>query len=182
MHDAGEVPHDSAVAHGQRRRAAPAVPRRLDRPRSCAPRCSSTSGTTAARSPSWCACSSRAAAWRSRSPPAGPSASTGRSTTSTTTARRATCASSASTSSSRTSKPPGSGCAVRTTRTACTRRTGGSGAPAASTSPTARSRKRYHDFLVWQLTKNPSWLAAVDRALNPVMGKSLVIYTQKVDR
>lgn len=40
--------------------------------------------------------------------------------------------------------------------------------------------RRYHDFLVWQLTKNPRWLAAVDRALNPVMGKSLVIYTQRV--
>ena len=42
--------------------------------------------------------------------------------------------------------------------------------------------KRYHDFLVWQLTKNPKWLATVDRVLNPLMGKSLVIYTQKVDR
>lgn len=40
--------------------------------------------------------------------------------------------------------------------------------------------RKYHDFLVWQLTKNPRWLAAVDRALNPVLGKSLVIYTQKV--
>jgi SAM-dependent methyltransferase len=42
--------------------------------------------------------------------------------------------------------------------------------------------RRYHDFLVWQLTENPRWLAAVDRALNPVLGKSLVVYTQKVDR
>jgi SAM-dependent methyltransferase len=40
--------------------------------------------------------------------------------------------------------------------------------------------KRYHELLVWQLTKNPRWLAAVDRALNPVLGKSLVLYTQKV--
>ena len=40
--------------------------------------------------------------------------------------------------------------------------------------------KRYHDFLVWQLTKNPKWLAQVDRALNPILGKSLVIYSQKV--
>ena len=40
--------------------------------------------------------------------------------------------------------------------------------------------RRYHDFLVWQLTKNPRWLATIDRALNPVMGKSLVIYTQRV--
>jgi cyclopropane fatty-acyl-phospholipid synthase-like methyltransferase len=41
--------------------------------------------------------------------------------------------------------------------------------------------KRYHDLLVYQLMKNPKWLAAVDRAINLVMGKSLVIYTQKVD-
>ena len=48
--------------------------------------------------------------------------------------------------------------------------------------PDRRVAKRYHDFLVWQLTKNPRWLAGVDRVLNPVMGKSLVIYTQKVAR
>ncbi len=40
--------------------------------------------------------------------------------------------------------------------------------------------KKYHDLLVWQLTKNPKWLAQLDRALNPLMGKSLVVYTQKV--
>jgi SAM-dependent methyltransferase len=40
--------------------------------------------------------------------------------------------------------------------------------------------RRYHDFLVWQLTNNPRWLAAVDRALNPLLGKSLVVYTQRV--
>jgi len=42
--------------------------------------------------------------------------------------------------------------------------------------------RRYHDVLVWQLTRNPRWLAALDRALNPVMGKSLVIYTEKPTR
>jgi SAM-dependent methyltransferase len=40
---------------------------------------------------------------------------------------------------------------------------------------------RYHDLLAWQITKAPRWLGAVDRALNPVLGKSLVVYTQKVD-
>jgi hypothetical protein len=30
--------------------------------------------------------------------------------------------------------------------------------------------------------KNPKWLSAVDRAINPIMGKSLVIYTQKVEK
>jgi hypothetical protein len=42
--------------------------------------------------------------------------------------------------------------------------------------------KRYHDMLVYQLMKNPKWLSAVDRAINPIMGKSLVIYTQKVEK
>lgn len=41
--------------------------------------------------------------------------------------------------------------------------------------------RKYHDLLVYQLTKNPKWLATLDRALNPVMGKSLIIYTQKVE-
>jgi SAM-dependent methyltransferase len=40
--------------------------------------------------------------------------------------------------------------------------------------------RKYHDLLVWQLTKNPKWLATLDRMLNPVMGKSLIVYTQKV--
>ena len=41
--------------------------------------------------------------------------------------------------------------------------------------------RRYHDFLVYQIERQPRWVAALDRALNPVMGKSLVVYTQKVD-
>ncbi|MSO37318.1 MAG: class I SAM-dependent methyltransferase [Acidimicrobiia bacterium] len=40
--------------------------------------------------------------------------------------------------------------------------------------------RKYHDFLSWQIIKNPRWLASVDRLLNPVLGKSLVVYTQKV--
>ena len=40
--------------------------------------------------------------------------------------------------------------------------------------------RRYHDFLVYQIERQPRWVAALDRALNPVMGKSLVVYTQKV--
>jgi SAM-dependent methyltransferase len=40
--------------------------------------------------------------------------------------------------------------------------------------------QRYHDLLAWQITKAPRWLGTVDRALNPVLGKSLVVYTQKV--
>jgi len=41
--------------------------------------------------------------------------------------------------------------------------------------------RRYHDLLVWQITKRPPWLETLDRALNPVLGKSLVVYAQKVD-
>jgi SAM-dependent methyltransferase len=40
--------------------------------------------------------------------------------------------------------------------------------------------RKYHDFLVWQITTQPQWLGTVDRVLNPVFGKSLVVYTQKV--
>lgn len=40
--------------------------------------------------------------------------------------------------------------------------------------------RRYHDFLAWQITKRPPWLEAIDRALNPVLGKSLVVYVQKL--
>jgi SAM-dependent methyltransferase len=39
--------------------------------------------------------------------------------------------------------------------------------------------RKYHDLLVWQLTRNPRSLAIADRALNPVIGKSLVVYTEK---
>ncbi|HZP31313.1 MAG TPA: class I SAM-dependent methyltransferase [Acidimicrobiia bacterium] len=44
----------------------------------------------------------------------------------------------------------------------------------------SRLVRRYHDFLAWQITKQPRWLSRVDRILNPVLGKSLVVYTQKV--
>lgn len=41
--------------------------------------------------------------------------------------------------------------------------------------------RRYHQFLAWQITKQPGWVNALERALNPVLGKSLVVYSQKVD-
>ncbi|TMK64733.1 MAG: class I SAM-dependent methyltransferase [Actinobacteria bacterium] len=46
----------------------------------------------------------------------------------------------------------------------------------------ARAVRAYHRFLVWQITRQPQWLASVEQVLNPVLGKSLVVYTQKVDR
>lgn len=39
--------------------------------------------------------------------------------------------------------------------------------------------RKYHDLLVYQLTHKPRSLAMVDRVLNPVLGKSLILYTQK---
>jgi SAM-dependent methyltransferase len=39
--------------------------------------------------------------------------------------------------------------------------------------------RKYHDFLVWQIVEQPAWLNTIDRTLNPVIGKSLVVYTEK---
>jgi hypothetical protein len=33
---------------------------------------------------------------------------------------------------------------------------------------------------VYQIERQPKWVATLDRALNPVLGKSLIVYTQKV--
>jgi SAM-dependent methyltransferase len=40
--------------------------------------------------------------------------------------------------------------------------------------------QKYKDFLTWQIMRQPRWVDSVDRALNPVLGKSLVVYTEKV--
>jgi SAM-dependent methyltransferase len=42
------------------------------------------------------------------------------------------------------------------------------------------SVRKYHDFLAWQITKRPRWVERLDGLLNPVLGKSLVVYGQKV--
>ncbi|MET0894689.1 MAG: class I SAM-dependent methyltransferase [Acidimicrobiia bacterium] len=39
--------------------------------------------------------------------------------------------------------------------------------------------KKYKQFLTWQIVAQPKWVDEVDRALNPVLGKSLVVYTEK---
>jgi len=39
--------------------------------------------------------------------------------------------------------------------------------------------RRYHDFLVWELTNRPRWTQLLDRALSPALGKSLVVYADK---
>jgi hypothetical protein len=39
--------------------------------------------------------------------------------------------------------------------------------------------RQYHRFLVWDIMRHP-WLTRVlDAALNPLIGKSLVVYAQK---
>lgn len=38
----------------------------------------------------------------------------------------------------------------------------------------------YHRVLVWQIMKNPAVLRLADRALNPLIGKSVVIYVTKL--
>jgi SAM-dependent methyltransferase len=40
--------------------------------------------------------------------------------------------------------------------------------------------KAYHDFLCGLIEKNPHWAAVTERALNPVLGKSVVLYGEKV--
>ena len=42
------------------------------------------------------------------------------------------------------------------------------------------SVRKYHDFLSYQIIKQPAWVNTLDRLLNPVLGKSLVVYVQKV--
>jgi hypothetical protein len=37
----------------------------------------------------------------------------------------------------------------------------------------------YHRFLVWDITRKPVASRAVDRMLNPLLGKSLVVYAEK---
>jgi SAM-dependent methyltransferase len=40
--------------------------------------------------------------------------------------------------------------------------------------------KRYHDFLCMCIERNPRWAAITERTLNPVLGKSVVLYGEKV--
>jgi len=39
--------------------------------------------------------------------------------------------------------------------------------------------RTYHRFLLWDITRKPALARALDRALNPVLGKSLVLYAVK---
>jgi SAM-dependent methyltransferase len=46
--------------------------------------------------------------------------------------------------------------------------------------PDAPPVKRYHEFLCHLIEHNPQWARVTERALNPVLGKSLVVYGEKV--
>jgi SAM-dependent methyltransferase len=39
--------------------------------------------------------------------------------------------------------------------------------------------RHYHELLVKQITDNPAWLASIDRVLNPLIGKSLIVYGER---
>jgi SAM-dependent methyltransferase len=40
----------------------------------------------------------------------------------------------------------------------------------------------YHRFLVWEMVRRPAWTRLIERALNPLLGKSLVLYMSKPAR
>ncbi len=40
--------------------------------------------------------------------------------------------------------------------------------------------RHYHDFLCGLIENNPAWARVTERALNPVLGKSVVLYGEKV--
>ena len=46
--------------------------------------------------------------------------------------------------------------------------------------PEAAPVQKYHDFLCHCIEHNPAWARTLERALNPVLGKSLVVYGEKV--
>jgi SAM-dependent methyltransferase len=41
--------------------------------------------------------------------------------------------------------------------------------------------RKYHDFLCWAIEHNPRWVSTLEHTLDPVLGKSLVVYVEKVD-
>ncbi|MFM8237204.1 MAG: class I SAM-dependent methyltransferase [Actinomycetota bacterium] len=46
--------------------------------------------------------------------------------------------------------------------------------------PDAGPVRRYHDFLCACIERNPAWAATAERVLNPVLGKSLVVYGERI--
>lgn len=46
--------------------------------------------------------------------------------------------------------------------------------------PDAGPVRRYHDFLCMCIERNPAWARTAERLLDPVLGKSLVVYAERV--
>jgi len=119
-----------------------------------------------------------AARWPSRCPAPDPSSSTGRCPRSTTTCPAATSASTASVSWSSAWRAPACRPPVTTT-------------PMASTpywwlkclvgtrNDTHPAVAAYHRLLVWDIEKAPTFTRTAERILNPLVGKSLVVYLVK---
>ena len=178
------APTGGAGGRRQRRRHPAAVRRRHLRPHHRQPRCSSTSPTTAPRSPSWPGCCGRAA--RSPSPcrRGCPRRSAGRCPTSTTprSSRAATCAS---------TPRPGCGAQLRGGRARARRRPPRPrAAHAVLVAASARSGPRNDDHPLVQAVPPAAGVGhrrtpplavtrLADRLLNPVLGKSLVVYARK---
>ena len=66
-----------------------------------------------------------------------------------------------------------------TTPTVCTLPTGGSGAWSGPTNDTHPAVAAYHRLLVWDIEKAPKVTRYAERVLNPLVGKSLVVYLVK---
>ena len=128
---------------------------------------------------SWPGSCGPAAPWPSPCPGRGPSSSTGPCRTSTTTCPAATSASTASANSSSGSRAPACGPPATTTPTVCTPRTGGSSAWSGTTNDTHPAVAAYHRLLVWDIEKAPTVTRTAERVLNPLVGKSLVVYLVK---
>ena len=69
-----------------------------------------------------------------------------------------------------------------TTPTACTRPTGGCAASWARRNDSHPAVAAYHKVLVWDIVKAPFVTRTADRVLNPLIGKSLVLYLSKPAR
>ena len=180
----GEAP--DGRPRSRRRTATPSSCRSPTTPSTASspPRCSSTCPTTSGPWTSWPGCSSPADAWPPPSRPGCPRRSAGRSPTSTTppSSKAATSASTPSPRCAGSSGPPASSRATPTTPTPCTRPTGGSGARSAPTTTITRWCKAYHRLLVWDMVDNPWITRLAEKILQPVLGKSLVVYADKAAR
>ena len=106
----------------------------------------------------------------------GRSGSAGRCRGNTTTCRVATSGSTAATSSPSGSAPPASRRAAATTPTRCT-------APYwwlnCAFGQQSLPSKAWHQVLVWDIIKRPWLTRTAESLLNPVLGKSLVVYVDK---